>query len=117
MNLRLDRSTSQEVPLRGAQNPLDPNSVTPVERVDSFHQGREVQAGEDVRIEVDGELDVMKAVRYIRERILCEVFVDESSIIVRVGGLSDVNRLQKILREWADNESQVSRINIDRRAA
>lgn len=118
MNYEVDRSPSQsqEVSLKGAQNPLNPNSVTLVERVNSGDQGRNVMPGEDVRIEVDGELDVMKAVDYIRQRISCEVYVQDSAIIVRVGNLSNVNKLQRILREWADNESAVSRIDIQRAA-
>ncbi len=117
MNYRIDRSPSQsqEVSPRGAQNPLDPNGVTLVERVNSGDQGRKVRPGEDVRIEVDGELDVMEAVAYIRQRILCKVYVKDSAIIVRVGNLSDVNKLQRILREWADN-SEVGRIDIQRAA-
>ncbi len=112
METRIDRSTDQTVPLRGGAHRLDPNSVTRVERVVSFHQGRQPKPGERLALEIDGELDVMKAVAYIRSRIHCEMKVEGDRIFVRVGNLSDIDRLQKIVRKWADNESELARVDI-----
>lgn len=116
MDTWIDRSTDQTVTPRGGVYRLNHNSVTPRERTDSFQQGRAAMPGEALALEVDGNLDIMKAVAYIRERIHCEMEVEGDRILIRVGNLSNITRLQKIIREWADNETGLARVDISRAA-
>lgn len=126
METWIDRSTDQTESTRGANNPFkrtphvplaEDLGVTPMTRMESFNRNSESGPDEAILLEVGEDIDPMKVVDYIKQRVAVVVEVEADRIYLKAKDPTQRGRLEKELRKLAEGESGFTRIDNIRNAA